>query len=184
MYILQSLTCLLSTGALLAWIGYRLIRFSVVLGKADSAGKIRWLISALSWISVSALTYWLGAKNYFVLGGAAAIVALVRFHPNWGTGLVLIIVGLPSAISGFVNSLFWPSHSVTQVLLLDSSISVIFSGSLATGYGFFLCGIVSIIWGLVVGEGFPKTKSLRNGAPFTTESETPEHVILLSSSRT
>ena len=184
MYVLLSLICLVFTGAALVWFIYRVAHLSLALGKADRSKKIRWLISALAWSAISTLIYWVGAKNYFVLGGAAAIVAFVRFHPNWGIGLVLILVGLPSAIAGFVNSLFWPAHSVTQVLLLDSSISIIFSGSLATGYGFFLCGIVSIAWGLVVGEGIPKTKSLRNGAPFTTESETPDHVIHLSNPHT
>jgi len=184
---LESIVCLLMIVAALGWFIWllaRLVRVGVKLSYSDRAIQIRWIVSLLVWVAVSALASWLGAKNSFVLGGGASIVALVRFHPNWGVGLVLLLVGLPSAISGFVCSLFWPSHSVAEILLLDSSISVIFTGSLATGYGFFVCGAVSIIWGLLVGDGFPIVQHLRNGAPFTVESEAPDHVVQISQSRT
>jgi hypothetical protein len=187
MQALQPIACLLMIVLALGWFVWflaRLVRVSVKFTYADRAIQIRWFISLLVWVAVSALASWLGAKNHFVLGGGASVVAFVRFHPNWGVGLVLLMIGLPSAISGFLCSLFWPSHSVAEILLLDSSISVIFTGSIATGYGFFVCGAVSIIWGLIVGEGFPIVQHARNGAPFTVESEAPEHVVQISQSRT
>ena len=187
MQALESFACLLIIVAALVWFIWllaRVVRTGVKLNYADRAIKIRWFISLLVWAAVSTTASWLGAKNYFVLGGGAFIVALVRFHPNWGMGVVLLLVGLPSAISGFLCSLFWPSHSIAEILLLDSSISVYFTGSLATGYGFFVCGAISIIWGLLVGEGFPIVKHARNGAPFTVESESPDHVLQISQSRT
>lgn len=181
---LQSILWLIVAGGGLVWFVHRLVRLSVSLVKADSVKTTRWFISLLVWVAASTLAYWFGAKNFFVLGGVASTIALVRFFPNWGIGLVLFLVGLPYAIGGFICSLFWPSHSVKEVLLLDSSISVIFTGSLATGYGLFLCAVVSIVWGLAIGEGFPKTRSARNGAPFTVESEVPDHVIQTSQPHT
>jgi len=102
-------------------------------------------------------------------------VALIRFHANWQLGRALLIAGFIPALAGFLNSLFWPPHSVSETLLLSPSIGAIFGGALATGYALFLCGAVSFVWGKAV--GYPAPESRRNGAPFTVETEAPEHVI-------
>ena len=123
---------------------------------------MRVFIAVATWLLVSALAWWLGAKNYIVLGQGASIVAFTRAHPNWKLGLVLFLVGLPFAASGFFNSLFWPSHSLKDVLLLDPSIGLIFGGALATGYACFFCGTLSVIWGCAV--GYPP-RNLSQSAP-------------------
>jgi hypothetical protein len=158
----------------LVWLAVRFSRFTTHL--AHAGGKLQWRIAVASlvWVSVSAIAYALGAQNYFLLGQLASVVAFVRFHPNWQLGIAMVGVGLPLAIAGFVNSLYWPSHSISEVLLLNHSIGAIFGGALASGYAFFLCGALSFLWGKAV--GFPSSLSLRNGAPFTVESEAPEHV--------
>jgi len=158
----------------IGWFAVRSSRFINTLAHAD--GKLLWRLATASlvWVLVAAIAYAAGAQNYFVLGQLASVVAFVRFHPNWQLGIVLAILGLPPAIAGFTNSLYWPAHTVSQALLLDHSIAVIFSGALASGYAFFLCGVGSFLWGNAV--GFPLRVSPRNATPFTVESEAPEHV--------
>src|ERR1700751_2375264 len=84
-------------------------------------------------IVASVVGYFGGERYALNLVMVAVVVGLIRAHPNWRIGLGMVVGSLPFLVAGLSLSMLFPAHTLLQALLLDPSISRVFTNAKCCG---------------------------------------------------